>query len=357
MFRQISGAMTAAFILGAMGACASKRMIPPDVDTVEMIFGASSEFQATDGRLRFYEYFCAINEDHGAELGDFRPCYDALRLPVQEQQPTKSTISLGIPRNRLRIFVVLGFGTDCVVPLIGAAKTLPDQARRLGQETSFVAVEGLASTARNARIIRDTVLSETSNDEDSRVVLIGYSKGAVDALDAIVTYPELASRVSAIVSVAGAIGGSALADDVSQSTANLLASIPGSGCTKSDEGAVEDMLPAVRDAWLENHPLPGTIRYYSIVTLPDPEHVSAVLKPSYDKLGKTDYRNDSQVLFVDQIIPRSTILAFLNADHWAIAIPIGRTHSILGSTLINHNDYPREVLMEALILYLAEDLP
>ena len=356
MIKRIPSVLVAAFILGMVGACASKRIIPDDIDTVETIFGVSSSFQVADGRRRFYEYFCAVNEDHGAELADFRPCYDALRLPVEEEQSTKNAISLSVPRNSLRVFIILGFGADCIMPLIGAKEALLDHARRLGQESSFVPVEGLASSARNARIIRDTVLAETSSDKDARVVLIGYSKGAVDALDAIVTYPELASRVSAVVSLAGAIRGSALADDVSQSTANLLASIPGSGCDKSDEGAVEEMSPAVRNAWLENNPLPGTISYYSVVTLPDPESVSVALKPSYDKLGKTDYRNDGQVSFVDQIIPQSTILAFLNADHWAIAIPIDRTHSILGSTLINHNDYPREVLLEALILYLAEDL-
>lgn len=77
------------------------------------------------------------------------------------------------------------------------------------------------------------ILAETSSDTDTRVILIAYSKRAVEALDAIVTYPQLASRVATVVSVAGKSRGSALADDVSQSTANLLACIAGSGCAKS----------------------------------------------------------------------------------------------------------------------------
>ena len=37
-----------------------------------------------------------------------------------------------------------------------------------------------------------------------------------------------------------------------------------------------------------------------------------------------DGRNDSQVIFYDQLIPGSTLLGYLNADHWAVAVAIAR---------------------------------
>ena len=46
----------------------------------------------------------------------------------------------------------------------------------------------------------------------------------------------------------------------------------------------------------------------------------------------------------------------VNADHWAIAVPVARTHAITGSTLLNRNAFPREVLLEAIIRYVDEDL-
>jgi hypothetical protein len=58
----------------------------------------------------------------------------------------------------------------------------------------------------------------------------------------------------------------------------------------------------------------------------------------------------------DQIIPGSTLVAFLNADHWAVAVPVARQHPFVGSILVDHNDYPREAFLEALLRYIEEDL-
>ena len=74
------------------------------------------------------------------------------------------------------------------------------------------------------------------------------------------------------------------------------------------------------------NPLPREVRYYSLVTFPQPERISSILTSSYDKLARIDARNDSQVIFYDQVIPGSTLVGYLNADHWALAVPITRTH-------------------------------
>lgn len=47
---------------------------------------------------------------------------------------------------------------------------------------------------------------------------------------------------------------------------------------------------------------------------------------------------------------------YLNADHWALAVPMARSHPALGSTLVNHNDFPREALLEAVLRMVEEDL-
>ena len=44
------------------------------------------------------------------------------------------------------------------------------------------------------------------------------------------------------------------------------------------------------------------------------------------------------------------------ADHWAIAVPIARTHETIGSMFVTENAYPREALLEALLRFLEEDL-
>ena len=83
--------------------------------------------------------------------------------------------------------------------------------------------------------------------------------------------------------------------------------------------------PATRQAWLAQNPLPRELRYYSLVTFPRPERISSILTASYDKLARIDARNDSQMIFYDQVVPGSTLVGYLNADHWALAVPIART--------------------------------
>ena len=77
----------------------------------------------------------------------------------------------------------------------------------------------------------------------------------------VVTYPEIRSRVAAVVSAAGGIGGSALANDAEQYQADLLRHFPGATCRSGDGGAVESLRPATRQAWLVKNPLPSDLRY------------------------------------------------------------------------------------------------
>jgi hypothetical protein len=84
--------------------------------------------------------------------------------------------------------------------------------------------------------------------------------------------------------------------------------------------------------------------------------ISSVLKKSYDKLSQIDTRNDSQMIFYDQVVPGSVLVGYVNADHWALSVPIARSHSTIGSWFVTQNAYPREALLEALLRFIEEDL-
>jgi hypothetical protein len=64
----------------------------------------------------------------------------------------------------------------------------------------------------------------------------------------------------------------------------------------------------------------------------------------------------SQLVFHDQVIPGSTLMGFANADHWAMAVPVARQHAFAAHTFVSRNDYPREVLFEAVLRFIEEDL-
>jgi len=217
-------------------------------------------------------------------------------------------------------------------------------------------VDGLSGTENNARQISEQIADLPSEQVNKPLILLGYSKGAPDILQAVVDYPELAEKVVAVISAAGAVGGSALANDAKQSQANMLTKIPKSNCSEGDGDAVQALRPASRQKWLAENSLPRHISYYSVATFPDPEFISSMLKSSYRKLGKIDARNDSQLIYYDQLIPGSTLVAFVNADHWALAVPISRTHEYTAAMFATQNKYPREALFEAILRYVEEDL-
>jgi hypothetical protein len=106
---------------------------------------------------------------------------------------------------------------------------------------------------------------------------------------------------------------------------------------------------------LRPHRPEPAIRYYSVVSYADPDRVSSVLRSSYDDLSLIDPRNDSQLMFYDQILPGSTLLGYINADHWAVALPIARDF-VLAWPFVNENAFPREILLEAILKYVEEDL-
>jgi hypothetical protein len=299
--------------------------------------------------------YCAVLEAGKRQLADHRDCDDALTRVGTEPQGTGRPVDLGAPRRRLAVMMVPGIGWDCFANWLDAGE-VEAHLRKIGFEVLPAKVDSLSSSRNNARQIRDAIMALPAEPDGARIVLIGYSKGAVDVLEAIVGYPEIRRRVVAVVSMGGAIGGSPLANDAEQGMANLLQYFPESTCTPGDGGGVESLRPGPRRAWLAANPLPSGLRYYSIVTYPQPGRISAVLMPSYRRLAQIDGRNDSQMVFYDQFIPGSQLIAYVNADHWALAVPIARTHATVGSLLVTQNAYPREALAEALMRYVEEDL-
>ncbi|UCE90587.1 MAG: hypothetical protein JSW10_06195 [Pseudomonadota bacterium] len=339
-----------------LGGCATAPLSPYSEDGPPLALVPAAQVGVQDKRGRFREIFCAVLEERGETLPDYRPCGDALTQVGTESGATGESVELGMSKRRLIAAVVPGIGWDCFDTWLAAKGTTAGHVRQYGYDLIPISVDGLSSSANNARQIRDAVMQMEGVGAQPRLVLIGYSKGAPDILEAVVSYPEIRERVAAVISASGAVGGSPLVNDATQSQLALMRHWPGAKCTPGDGGAIESLRPSTRRQWLAENPLPDDFPYYSLVSHPEPERISSVLRSSYNKLSRIDARNDSQVLFYDQVIPGSTLVAYVNADHWALAVPIARTHATLGSTFVDKNDFPREALLEAMLRFVEEDL-
>lgn len=239
-----------------LSACASSPLVPYSTDTPPLVLAPAAQAGVKDQRARFREIFCAVLEARGTSLPDYRPCDQALARVGAEAAGAGRPVNLDPSQRGLRAVLVPGFGYDCFEKWLELPGTVIEHLRGQGFELSVLKVEGLSGTASNARIIRDSIMAMPAHAGPPRIVLVGYSKGSVDILDALATYPELRTRVAAFVSVAGAIGGSPLANDSEQGTAELLMNVPGATCTPGDRGAVASMRPDVRQRWLADNALP-----------------------------------------------------------------------------------------------------
>lgn len=312
-----------------------------------------------DERGRFREIYEAVREDHGSGLPDDLPPETALRRLPGEPLPSRRPVPLGPARLPLRILVVGGLYGECVAgfvtPFAGALEHL-EQAH--GYRTGLLPVSGRSSSASNAAQIRDFLAGLPEAGE--RLVLIGYSKGVCDALEAVVAYPEIRQRVAAVASVGGAVAGSLIAESLPDPLETLLSRLDLPLCDAGDGGGIESLRRSSRQRWLESHELPRSIRYYALAALPEPDRISTILWPGYQHLARLDPRNDGQVIWSDAIIPGGTLLGYANADHWALALPIVRSLPPplqgLAALLLDHNAFPREVLLEAVVRHVEEDL-
>jgi hypothetical protein len=330
-----------------LSACATR---PPPADAVRIPPGIA------DHRDRFSDIFCAVLEAHGPSLPDYRPCEQALVFDEFRTSRPVSAVELGPAHLGLVGMLVPGIGYACFAKWMHPHHEARELLQRYGFELENIEVDALSGTATNAALIRNALLAKPVPAGAPRLVLIGYSKGTPDILEAIVRYPEIRSRIAAVVSIAGAVGGSPLADRTRESTTDLLQHFPGAQCDAGDSDAVASLRPAVRHEWLAQNELPSGIRYYSVVTLPEQARVSRILQSSYRELARMDPRNDGQVIYSDQFLPGSALLGFVNADHWAVVLPIHRSHAVVGKLLVNRNDYPREALLEAIMRVIDEDL-
>ena len=329
--------------------------LPFSADTPPLLLAAAKYADVRDGRGRFREIYCAVRADHGVALPYDRPCEKVIWRLSNEPEPTGRSVWLGPARMKLRILVASGIYSECINHISNVYSYALTHLEKYGYRTGDLRVSGRSSSAYNALQIRNALLG-MDYLPDEKVVLIGYSKGAPDILEAIVAYPEIQQKVAAVVSVAGTVGGTPLAEVIGEPYQELLRTIPVPNCPVGIGDPIDSLKRTTRQQWFSQNRLPASVKYFSLAAFSEREDISAILQPTYDQLACIDPRNDSQVIFYDAIIPGSTLLGYIKADHWAVAMPFSQDLPLPLSGLVDKNEFPREVLLEAIIRFVEEML-
>ncbi|MGB5735634.1 MAG: hypothetical protein WBM40_14460 [Thiohalocapsa sp.] len=335
------------------GGCASKPILTYESDAPAQVLSTIHAAGVKDGRARFREIFCERFDAIGPPSTGRPTCLDYLHRLPDEPSSTKEAARPRIPLSSVRFVLVPGYMGDAAP---GGAKTLGPTIDRLtakGYRIEYLQVSGGGGGVYNADRIA-AYFREREFPEHEKLVLIGYSKGTIDLLHFLAGNPDLARHVDAMVSYAGAVNGSPLAEVFPEFLINI-ALVLGGGDT-GDKVGYNTLKPSVQMPWLANHPLPAYIKYFSLASFTDRANVSSILTDGYDRLSQINPKNDGQLIFYDQILPDSTLLGYSNGDHWAVALPFTEKASGFASTLATRNVFPRDAMFEAVLLYVRENL-
>lgn len=252
---------------------------------------------------------------------------------------------------RFRLLFVPGFLASCF-PHIHSFADVVAAAEQRGFAAEVLAVGGRNNVAANARIVAAYI--ERLPDDGRRIIFIGHSKGAVDALEAIATSPQAAARVAAVLTVGGSLQGSAVADRLYGTYHSTLALIPFPTCDRGEGDPVEDMQPATRQRWWTKYGAQLTVPIYSIVGVPQLDRVSPLLLPSFAGLSSGSRYNDGMLLARDQVTHAGRLLGIVNADHLTVAIPY--PDSVAAAFLFSAAPVPRPQIFLAAIDVIAADI-
>lgn len=250
---------------------------------------------------------------------------------------------------------VPGILGECVAHIATPFSDSYDRLRARGHRVIVLKTRGRASSSENARLIAEHM--DMLEPDLGRVILIAYSKGLPDSLEALVRDPgaRWVQKVVAVVSVAGVAFGTPAADQLTGLYETFFAKLPWATCQPEDGGGPRSLTSAERLRFFANHRLPERIKYYSLAAIAELPNMNPLLLPFHAALNKYG-PNDGQIVANSAIIPGSYLLGFLKGDHWAVALPFNRSSSIEALPLRAGNGFPREVLIDSVLGFVTSTI-
>lgn len=343
--------------------------------TYKMVLAPIGSAPTQDEAALFHDLFCAVMKSQASSWGDcnkyLEPAKDALNLAATDLDLSR----FPLPSDKYEVLIVPGMFASCVSDvstLENAAKRLHDSyglvVKILGPDDNF---SSFSSSEANEAIIQN-VIEQEYRVHHLPFILVGHSKGATDAMvflaDSDQAKGDAQTKVAALVSLAGVIGGSRFVDVIKNNKLNLLSVVTElirslgrcePGYVPTDLAGLESLSRSVRLAFLQSlidRHQHFRSRMYSVVAISDETTTSTQLRGSWDELAVYERDQDGLMIRYDAILPGATYLGAALADHLTIAMPIRDSKHWWLRERMDRNNYPRSILLEAIIRFVIHDL-
>jgi hypothetical protein len=194
--------------------------------------------------------------------------------------------------------------------------------RAVGLEVRWAPIDTDMTALRNAAGVRDAIRDLAR--EGRRAILVGHSKGPIDAAAALSLYPELVPSVRALVSLQAPYAGTPLAEEAGRSPfwRAAVGAVVG-GLFRGSPRAFWELRYDERREFLAAHPLPE-VRALSLVTTT--ARAGPVLERTRRLIAERHGApSDGFVPPIDAYIPRSRLVHLNGVDHGGLALPFCRS--------------------------------
>jgi dienelactone hydrolase len=299
-----------------------------------------------DVSASFGNTFCSVLKQHNPDTGTWGPCSRYIDSPGKEDLP------LGPIPTQYRVLIVPGILSSCVSNS-PAFQEGQEALKRDGVDVDLLQVPNDSSES-NARLIAK-YLREHKTADGKKYILIGYSKGAPDIQVALADQPGVSDQVAAFVTVAGASGGSPVADLLPQMLDKYMKTVPLQGCQGDLSTGFKSLQQATRRAFLAAHPDP-VVPTFSLIATSDRNSTSKALLQTWQVLSSYGAPEDGQLLRDDAVVPGAKFLGAALADHFAVALPFDKSTDSAIRTGMDKAVYPRAALLESLVRFVSADL-
>lgn len=295
----------------------------------------------------FADLFCSVLRQNNPDTGDWGSCGQYL------QNTGKDDLTLAALPSKYRVLVVPGIFSSCLSDTVAFAEGQKALHDKYGVSVEVMTIPNDSSEDNAHRIAE--YLSEQTKTDPRKYIVVGYSKGTPDVQVALAKEPGVAAVVAAFITVAGATGGSPIADVLPAQVDRWVHMFHFGKCEGDLSTGMKSLRQDVRRAFLSSFPNP-IVPTYSIVATSGKNNTSKALLESWQLLSAFDLALDGQLTKEDAIVPGAKYLGAALADHFAVALPFDKSADATIRTAMDHSRYPRAALLEALLRFVIQDI-